>query len=204
MIGEALEMQSEWWITDKSIVFADGDAPDGSTLNHEMYVFQHCVETFCRINNIPYEELAPGDIIAFNTWYNDWTDQKCRQGFGGQNVDELFEEHWANVREELGEKQAEAMRNVMWSSGGTYDGRTYACEYLGWIRVAGNWVQMQTCTKAALKKLTDGLVEIHDHERLTGNWHINVMGNRRIYDDVPTHVLLKASPTALNPYRRNY
>jgi len=189
-------MIGEWWIQEGGcIAFADGEVGE---FNHEALVYERCVCDFVSIIGWDYDTEYAMDVCAMRCAYNDWVDSE----YNGRDMDEVFEEHWQQVAEHFeNAEQAQAMRDVVW---GHADGRDYACKYLGWIRVAGNWIQMQTCSRSDLKRLGDGLTEINDEEDLDKFWNINVMANKKVYDDVPIHVLLKGSPTELLQYRRDY
>lgn len=191
-------MTGEWWITDSGqAIFADGDIGD---CNHEGVVIDHIVPDIAELAGLKVDDDV--DLQAFVQDFNNLMDERAANKDGG-DIDiesEMIEMQLAELY-----KNKEQAKDA-WECVFNYskDAREYACKWLGWIRVAGNTMQTQTLTRAQLKRIGDGLVDIHEEERLDGEeWDIHVMGNQKMYYDVPTHVILKGDPVGLLPYRQD-
>jgi len=194
-----MSVTGEWWITDGGeAIFADGDIGD---CNHEGVVIDHLVPDLARLVDIEIDDDV--DLQAFVEDFINLMDRRANEN--GTDIDvetDLVQTQLVELYD--GNKDR---TDMAWACVFSYsqDAREYACKYLGWIRVAGNTIQTQTLTRSQLRRLGDGLVDMYEEDQLAGEkWDVNVMGNRKIYYDVPTHVLLKGDPTGLLPYRESY
>ncbi len=79
------------------------------------------------------------------------------------------------------------------------DGRMYAMEHLGWIRVSKNVIQMHTVSQEILSSLVRGLEDIYDQtgteEGMEGYFNIEVMSSNKYIESVDYDTIKSARRT---------
>jgi hypothetical protein len=146
-------LTGEWWISDGSATYADGDVGD---MNHEAHVIEHVRHTVCdKMGYHHYDGDSPWEDVL----------RLLAEAIYSDNS-ELYEEAWLD-KDWLGVIE-DAWRDKgvtqdEWSIANDFnsaDARQYASETLGWKRVDDNRVETWTLTEDDINSILDGLWEI--------------------------------------------
>jgi hypothetical protein len=217
-LNEAL--RGEWWIQDGQSVYADGDVGDINHEAHVINVLRSEILTYLGVDLVNYD-YAPD--------FNDVADEildNIKDELTKEEIEDWVEhnEYYnviATYLKRKGDKNIKTKLSYLKGhndSGQTMDAREYGLKYLGWVRVKGNEIQVNTLTSEDLKNITKGLYDAYNEELEKTNvqdvdetnpmgeytFNIDVLSTKSYYRNVPWSVLAKDNPTALNPYRGRY
>lgn len=205
-----MNLSGEWWIIDGVAHFADGDVGD---MNHEAYVHEHVYRELS--DRIEAAKLDAGlaylfasheaipDAATLRGGLNDWSD-----GYAGNLPDDHPEKDllYDDPREWLAGKVGMEADDLTWvfdADQSTCDLRKYGIEKLGWIRVAGNKVELWSLDQSKLKTIADGLWDAHQDEVDDAKIDIAEMKpDGRYYDSVPYIVIAAEKMAGLRDYCR--
>jgi hypothetical protein len=87
------------------------------------------------------------------------------------------------------------------------DARNYGMKYLGWIRIAGNNIQLWKLSNESLNKISRGLNSVFDQEGKEDSeiqestYNIEFMETKKYFVDVPITVIDSGDITQLLAYR---
>jgi hypothetical protein len=81
------------------------------------------------------------------------------------------------------------------------DPRDYGMKHLGWKRVAGNNIQTNTLTFDDLREIGNGIYDMDSEIKDDEEFYIEVLGNRKIYSNVPYSVISNCDLNQLGQYR---
>jgi len=186
-------MEGEFWLDGGTSMFADGDIGE---MDHEGYAMDYAARE--QLNNIQ------GDYDEFNGEDVDWF------GFTAKWTADMIEKYGldetADPLNDLTEEQLkeEGVDRELWSVAfGNGDVRAYAAEKWGWVRVAGNSIQMNTLDKAKLKELADGLYDAYqsvDEDEFNSQCY-NIETKTAFYMSVPYPVIESGDMKALRDYK---
>lgn len=110
----------------------------------------------------------------------------------------------------LNEKEIHVLRFTEYRGNNNYDPRDYAMQEWGWIRVAGNNVQVWTLDNNVLKEIADGLYEIYgedgdDVENSNSmRFNIEVSSSNKYFERVPFRVIAQENVALLREYMLKY
>lgn len=213
-------IQGEWWLIGSSSHFADGDVQD---INHDYFVWSHLVgELVDEINTITctipqfVRDVVDtcsrwgsydGDPTYLRTIINDYSDAESRSG---TLPDDITEDPGGYIQRLLG--WDDEKWNVLVDNDES-DGRFWAAKHLGWVRMAGN--NLQLVAPLTDERLDDLVAAICDavqsdmgytdinHEAFT----IEVMSSdgksSSMYYDVPWLVLSSGRVAALRDFKNH-
>lgn len=201
-----MSLSGEWWIIDGQAHFADGDVGDK---NHEAYVHDHVYsELRDAVENLRLpcgevfrDEDAP-DCATLRTQMCDWADQYANNLPEGHPdkaaLDDCYD--W------LAEKTGISRDDLGWvfsANQSNRDLRKYGMEKLGWIRVAGNNVELWSLDQSKLGTIADGLWDAHQEDVETAEINVTeIKPGGRHYADVPYTVLTAEKMAGLREYCR--
>jgi len=197
-----MAISGEWWLIDGTAHFADGDVGD---LNHEAYVWQHLLVEFVdasesiaeladlRAQISSWPEDNAGDPTWFRTLLLDHYDQLFK---AGKCSEAAYDDSYQHVQQLLNwpaDQWAVLLDNE------DFEARLWACQKLGWARVAGNDVECCGLTDAKLRSICRGLADIQEeleHEKIS----IEDRDRGKFWRDVPFLTLEAGRVAALRDY----
>jgi hypothetical protein len=205
----------EFWIADGKLLAADADKPGG--LNHGAVVVQHAwrqqllpqLLLFC---SEPWDDLLPLlrrfdtgeaiDVIGAKELLNNWADAAQREGLlTAEEADSPLDALVARSRGRL----SRATLDVAFGNWGVREVesvRDYGRRNLGWIRVVGECLDCWNLDRQTLSYMADGLSQIYKRSVRKRFFHVEILGTRQLFRNVPWMVLNFADPAELIPYRR--
>ena len=203
-------LRGEWWIRDGQAEFADDYA------NHEGVArSQALTDMFDLLRDDP-EYSGFMDLARENEWedLDSWLDVSpseiqhqiamlVRDGRPVErswNVADIVDGWIDGIVAKRGGEDPNRIRVMLQTATGLRDDyRDYAFE-LGWIRVAGNNLEVRGLTDAKLRQLADGVYDIMGEEALTQVFTLEDTMRDRIFHDVPFSAL-ERGVRGLIPYR---
>jgi hypothetical protein len=201
--------EGEWWLIDGVAHYADGDVGDK---NHEAYVHDHVyaelrdkieeAELYSGLQEIFASEETP-DATTLRTNLNDWSDRQAKElPDDHPDKEPLYDDVYAWLAEKTGLTEKD-LNWVFNADSSTVDLREYGMRKLGWIRVAGNQVELYKLTPAKLKEMARGLWAACDEEVEALKFDIaERSANFRYFSDVPYLVIASGKMAAVREYLR--
>lgn len=179
----------EFWIIDGQAVDADGDVGD---VNHEMVVVQHVFSEFIEaLQGTRFDELVHGlayfdesdgvDTVAARAYVLDSADDLVMAGVINHAEAEDIE---SVIAAEIGWPEVK-MRTAL---GRLDDARVYGYQYLGWIRVVNNNIQIYGLTKSKLNNMANGLYDCFGDDWIYATYYLEDMQTGKTYS-VPGKVI---------------
>ncbi len=179
-------MSGEYWLDGGTATYADGDIGD---MNHEGYVIDQAQRLV--IDSFPeapeFDSNSP-DWDSFEAW--------LEETYGEDETELIAALKKADVSEDL----FDVARGI-----GHIDPRAYAAEHWGWVRVAGNDIQLDTLNKEKLKDLANGLSDaysdVEESDFISQSYNIET--KTAYYTDVPYPVLEEGDMKTLRDYKQH-
>jgi hypothetical protein len=203
--------EAEYWIIDGEAVLADVDIND---MSHEAYVIQHLASIFLNYFDIDtdYPETLDKfeqEILNYfiDTGIIEDENQKEEYNNDPANfiLNYLLKNHLRDFNND--EKQLTDAFFLAYGSSGMMDARNYGMKYLGWIRIAGNNIQLWKISNESLNNISRGLNSVfeqeskEDSEIQESTYNIEFMKTKKYFVDVPITVIDSGDITQLLAYR---
>lgn len=146
LLERAHQLSGEYWWHNGTVTYADGDNSDTS---HSIVVFERLISDYCDVIGI--ENTFECDIVMFRSSISD-------DGYG-LDEDDPIEDLTNRVIKQTGinQKEADTRRGIVFSGDGM-DPREFAIKFWGWIRIAGNNLELPDLKPATLKKAASAFV----------------------------------------------
>lgn len=187
----------EYWIKGGDIEFADGDVGDQS---HESIASQEAMSRLA--DDLGIHDDDPTDeqikeVIGF--------DEEAPRGSPADHS--AYQQRYRDaVKQALEERGYGEDAGLVDVSHGNGDPRKFAMENWGWIRLAGNNLEMQELTPQAMREAANGInqaiaeQEFEEAESADPVLTIYVSGTDKTYQGVPLSVLQSGRPGAMRDY----
>lgn len=166
-------MNNEYWIIDGQAVGADGNVGD---YNHAGVVLE----------NILYElhdlwpRIEPEGGILECQRLTQYIDDDILTTYKSP-VDQIAQQIKRDNPEYRDDERLWKLVEYAWNASPLLV--DYALQYMGWIRVRGNYIETQTISESILEDIAHALFDVDDYENTY--FTIEVMGSQYNYYDVP-------------------
>ena len=198
------DAHGEWWLVEGQAHFADGDVGD---INHLGFLFDTLASELAEAL-VAHEEFSDLGLLLrsgceaehgldppmLRQEILDWSDQAARR----TGRDELYEDPYTVLREAI--DWDETRWDILTDDGDNNDGRLWAIEHRGWVRLADNRLECWKITKSVLKMISDALWDVYEDDSYRQKFTIEERSSNTLYKDVPYATIADAAPSKLREH----
>lgn len=201
----------EYWITaEGDAIFADGDA-GVDVPNHEAVVIQYSLQEVMDNMESSDDPIIQTFVSEMSMYSEDEIiDRIAIREALNNSIDSIIQEH-PELEDSLYNKGPESYivektgldeELVEIAFGGGKDERAYAMEKWGWIRLAGNALELWKVTPSSMGAMARGLWEAHDEDAMRTEYDIWEATSNKWYNDVHFLTIDSKKPAALHGNRQ--